>query len=226
MRKLSKLSFALLLALPWVAGCHSGDQGPSAEQTKLGAGAGTNSPRYTSQQPDYTSIRPVPSTDLGGGNNNGVTLPLRTDTLPNIDWDHPPADMIVVTVHFDFDQFNIQPDDRKLLEAAAKTIAADPTMRVVAVGHCDHFGSEQYNLALGDRRSNAVKAYLTRNGAGDGQTDILSRGKFGAVPDVAKNSPEAKNDRRVDVVKIPAGATLPLPMTATPASPAAPAIAP
>ncbi|HVU37700.1 MAG TPA: OmpA family protein [Opitutales bacterium] len=211
MRKLSQLSFALLLALPWMAGCHSGDQGPSAEQTKLANGSGMNNPRYTTPGPDYTNIRPVPS-DYNP-NNPAVTMPLRTDTLPNIDWDHPPADMVVVTVHFDFDQFNIQPDDRKLLEAAAKTIAADPTMRVVAVGHCDHFGSEQYNLALGDRRSNAVKAYLTRNGAGDGQTEILSRGKFGAVPDVGKNSPEAKNDRRVDVVRIPAGVTLPPPPT-------------
>jgi peptidoglycan-associated lipoprotein len=117
--------------------------------------------------------------------------------------------MILVTVHFDFDQFNIRSSDRPLLEAAAKVMAADPSIRVVAVGHCDHFGSEQYNLALGDRRANTVKGYLINNGAGSDQTEILSRGKFGAVPDVSKQSPEAQNDRRVDVVKIPAGVTVP-----------------
>lgn len=224
MRKLSTLTLALILALSGLTACSSGDQGPFKEGTI--SDPNSTRPGYIPNGGDRP-FNPRPGTGelIGplGPVNGGVTNPMRDTTLPNIDWDNPPADMVVVTVYFDFDQFNIQPDDRKLLEAAAKTLAGDPSMRVVAVGHCDHFGSEQYNLALGDRRSNAVKAYLTRNGAEAAQTEVLSRGNFGASPTATKNSPEAKHDRRVDVIKIPVGAVLPsgpppstVPVTAAP----------
>ncbi len=209
MRKLSTLTLALILALTGLAGCSSGDQGPSKEQTAANA----NAPFGPNYRPggDTSFSRGGQSEALTGplGMGNGVTNPMRDTSLANFDVDHPPADMVLVTVHFEFDQFNVSPDDRKLLEAAAKLVAADPTMRVVAVGHCDHFGSEQYNLALGDRRSNSVKGRLTLDGVNATQVEVLSRGNFGATPGVTKNSPEAKNDRRVDVLKIPAGAVLP-----------------
>ncbi len=209
MRKLSTLSLGVILMLPWLAGCNSGDTGPSKEQTvtapnptSVGNG-GRGNPIF--QNPG--SSEPLPGT--GGATQDNGLIGRTGPALPAIDWDHPPADMILVTVHFEFDQFNIRSEDRPLIEAAAKKLAADPTIQVVAVGHCDHFGSEQYNLALSDRRANSVKGYLINNGASDSQIQILARGKFGAVPDVGKNSPEAKNDRRVDVVMIPPGATLP-----------------
>jgi len=204
MRKLSTLSLAFILTLPWLAGCNHTDQGPSAEKTVTQAGGGMGK-GYNPNGSDQPFVRPGPPENI-----NSVTLPVRNADLPsNINWANPSADMILVSVHFEFDQFNIDTEDRPLLEAAAKKMAADPTMRVVAVGHCDHYGSEQYNLALSDRRANSVKGYLTRNGAGADQAEILALGKFSAVPDVKKNSPEAKNDRRVDVVIIPAGVTVP-----------------
>jgi len=206
MRKHYSLTIALLSLLPVLAGCHS-MQGPTKESTLTPPG--TTNPRYSSTQPDFSNPSTTvnePIQGIGNGNNPAS----RQDVLPGgIDWSHPPADLVLATVHFGFNEYNIGAADRKLLEAAAKSLAADPTIHVVAVGHCDWYGSEEYNLALGERRSNSVKNFLSKNAVAVAQIETLSFGQYGATPNVGKESAEAKNDRRVDLVKIPAGATLP-----------------
>lgn len=198
-------------------------QGPTKPDTVLPSGAGTGASNYRSPStPDFGNNGAATSEPIvaASGINDTTGVTERPDNnLPKIDWDHPPAEMILATVYFGFNQFNIEPSERSKLEAAAKALAADPTIHVVAVGHCDWYGSDQYNLVLSDKRSNTVKAYLAQLGAGASQADILARGKYGATPDVKKDSPQAKNDRRVDIVKIPAGVTLP--MGAPPSSDAA-----
>jgi peptidoglycan-associated lipoprotein len=219
MRKHYSLTIALVSLLPLLAGCHS-MQGPTKESTVTPPGTYNN--RYAQTQPDFSS----PSTTVNEpiqGIGNGNNPPSRGDILPGgIDWSHPPADLVLATVHFGFNEYNIGAADRKLLEAAAKTLAADPSIRVVAVGHCDWYGSEEYNLALGERRSNSVKSFLGKTGASATDVEILSMGQYGAAPNVGKESPEAKNDRRVDLVKIPAGATLPSGPPTAPGAAAAP----
>ncbi|HTB63540.1 MAG TPA: OmpA family protein [Opitutales bacterium] len=212
MRKPSQLITTIFLVLPLLAGCHP-MQSPTKDMTVTGPGSGPGS--YV--QPTQTRGGNRSGSDYGStvidnpnASANTTDLTVRPgDTLPPVDWDHPPADMIVATVYFGFDQFNIQPEYRTQLEAAAKVLAGDKTMQVVAVGHCDWYGSDQYNLALSDRRANSVKAYLTQLGADSSQAQVLARGKYGSVPDVKKDSSQAKNDRRVDIIKIPAGVTLP-----------------
>ena len=218
MSKLYQKTLALVLTLPLLTGCGSKMQEPNKGQTI------TPPNTYGSQFQPPGSDTAITSSIPGGGINDNPST--RGGDLPgNFDPNNPPADMILVSVHFEYDSFNILSTDRPLLEAAAKALAADPTAHVVAVGHCDWHGSDQYNLALGEKRSNSVKSYLTQKGSGAAAIEILSMGEYGATPDVAKNSPEAKHDRRVDVVKIPAGATLPSgppastePVAATPAT--------
>ncbi len=210
MRKPSRLISALFLTLPFLAGCHSGMQNPTALNTLTPAGPNQNRgyvPPYnaTSGGGGSEIITPVTNPNI----NEQTGLGQGGSALPNIDFNHPPADWILVTVHFGFDQFNLTHEDQALVAAAAKAMAADPTIRVVAVGHCDHYGSDQYNLSLSDKRANTVKAFLTQNGAVATQTEILAYGKYGSAPDVKKDAPEAKNDRRVDVIKIPANMALP-----------------
>jgi peptidoglycan-associated lipoprotein len=232
MRKHSQLFLALFITLSLLTGCASKMQSPAKSDTVTSPGAGGNTSRFSTpaNPSDFGNGGSTPAEPITPATIVNPDLTERSDNLPKIDWDHPPAELIVATVYFGFDQFNLSRDDpvthandQDLMATVAKALAADPTLHVVAVGHCDWYGSDQYNLALSDRRSNTVKGYLTQLGGGAGQTDILARGKYGATPDAKKNSPEAMHDRRVDVVKIPAGATLPLgaPPVAGAATPAA-----
>jgi len=68
----------------------------------------------------------------------------------------------VEAIYFDFDRSEIRADARPVLRANASAINANGEWGVVTVeGHCDERGSEEYNLALGERRANAVSRYLT-----------------------------------------------------------------
>jgi len=217
MRKHYQLTLALSFVLLLLGGC-KGMQSPDKSSTVTSPG--TFGPRYNpngdSAFVSPTNGEPINSISPADGTGRGDSLP------GNIDWSNPPANLVLATVHFGFNQYNIEAADRKLLDAAAKSLAADPTAHVVAVGHCDWYGSEQYNLALGERRSNSVKNFAAKSGASAAQIEILSMGQYGATPDVKKDSAEAKHDRRVDLVKIPTGVTLP---SGPPASAAAPVTA-
>ena len=63
------------------------------------------------------------------------------------------------TVYFDFDRFDIRADARPILRENAQAITAS-SAKVTIAGNCDERGSAEYNLALGERRANAVKRYL------------------------------------------------------------------
>jgi outer membrane protein OmpA-like peptidoglycan-associated protein len=228
MSKLSHLSFALLFVLPVFAGCHSGMDdatqipNPSLTQTGPGAGPRDNYVPPARPRPDSGNTNFVP----GGGetivvppNNDNTKLPDRPATNASDDFwkniNNPDPTLLLASVHFGFDQVTISdPAERAAVVAAAQKMAADPTIQVVAVGHTDSIGSDQYNLGLSDRRANTVKSYAERNGAKPNQTQILAQGSLNAAHDVKKDSAEAKHDRRVDFVMIPQG------VSATP--PAAP----
>jgi peptidoglycan-associated lipoprotein len=84
-------------------------------------------------------------------------------------------------VYFDYDKNDIRADGRDTLTKDADVIkrilAADPGFTIVIEGHCDERGSEEYNLALGDRRAIAVKEFLVQLGVPDGRLKTISFGK-------------------------------------------------
>lgn len=67
-------------------------------------------------------------------------------------------------VLFDFDKSDIRPDARDILKANADWIKANAKSKIQIEGHCDERGTNEYNLALGERRANAVKKYLVSLG--------------------------------------------------------------
>ncbi len=111
-----------------------------------------------------------------------------------------PAD-IMATVYFDFDQYGVRGSERGKLSNTASSLQGSG-IAVVAVGYTDWYGTEQYNLALAERRSQAVKSYLEGLGISASRVEILSMGKLQATPNVDKQSPEAQHDRRVDLIKM------------------------
>ena len=81
------------------------------------------------------------------------------------------------TVHFAFDHSMLDSTARKLLSKNAQWINAHPGVTVQIEGHCDARGSTEYNLALGERRARAVKAYLVSIGVGASRMTVISYGK-------------------------------------------------
>lgn len=86
------------------------------------------------------------------------------------------ADMTAM-VHFDFDQADIRSDDMAKLDRKAAILNANSGLRIRISGHADDRGSDEYNLALGNRRAAAAKRYLVSKGVSDGRIDIVSIGE-------------------------------------------------
>lgn len=84
---------------------------------------------------------------------------------------------MVNTVYFDFDKYNIKPDFAQSLDSHAEFLRAHPSFNVVIEGHADERGTPEYNIALGERRASAVKAYLQGRGVSATQMSIVSYGK-------------------------------------------------
>jgi len=79
--------------------------------------------------------------------------------------------------YFDFDRSAIREDTKQFLQEDAKLLAGHPEMKVKIEGHCDERGTVEYNLALGNRRADAVKRYLISLGVEASRISIISYGK-------------------------------------------------
>jgi peptidoglycan-associated lipoprotein len=80
-------------------------------------------------------------------------------------------------VFFDYDKSNVRDDARAPLQQNADWLKRWATTKITIEGHCDSRGSAEYNLALGERRANAVKDYLVSLGVGSDQILTVSKGK-------------------------------------------------
>jgi peptidoglycan-associated lipoprotein len=81
------------------------------------------------------------------------------------------------TIYFDFDKYNLRDDARATLDANAKILRDDPDMRIVIQGHCDERGTDEYNLALGERRAKSARDYLVKLGIDASKIDLISYGE-------------------------------------------------
>jgi peptidoglycan-associated lipoprotein len=81
------------------------------------------------------------------------------------------------SVHFDFDSFVIKAEFRPLIEAHARFLVQNPQMKMLIQGNTDERGSREYNLALGQKRADAVRQALTLLGVSDAQIESVSLGE-------------------------------------------------
>jgi peptidoglycan-associated lipoprotein len=84
---------------------------------------------------------------------------------------------MISDIYFDYDKYDVRPDQKPLIEKAADFLGSHPDLQVTIEGHCDSRGSEEYNLALGDSRANSVKTALIAAGANQAQFKTVSYGK-------------------------------------------------
>ncbi|MGH7673045.1 MAG: peptidoglycan-associated lipoprotein Pal [Gemmatimonadales bacterium] len=84
---------------------------------------------------------------------------------------------LAVMIHFDYDKSNIRSDDAGTLDEKVAILQANPNLRMRIHGHCDERGSDEYNLALGNRRAQSAKQYLVSHGIEPGRIDTQSWGE-------------------------------------------------
>ncbi|MEA1970403.1 MAG: OmpA family protein [Thermodesulfobacteriota bacterium] len=80
-------------------------------------------------------------------------------------------------IHFDFDNYDLKPESRELLEKLADWLSEHGDFEATIEGHCDNRGTAVYNLALGERRAEAAKAYLVNLGVTGTKITTISYGE-------------------------------------------------
>ncbi len=85
--------------------------------------------------------------------------------------------MVAAMIHFDYDKSNIRGDDAGTLDQKVAILQANPDLRIRIHGHCDERGSDEYNLALGNRRAQAAKQYLVSHGIDASRIETQSWGE-------------------------------------------------
>ena len=111
----------------------------------------------------------------------------------------PASPLAKRSIYFDFDSFTVRDDFRPTIEAHARFLVTNPQRRVVVQGNADDRGSREYNLALGQKRAEAVRKALSALGVAENQVEAVS---FGEEKPRATGADEASwaENRRADLV--------------------------
>jgi peptidoglycan-associated lipoprotein len=153
-----------------------------------------------------TTVTPARSTTYtitasGPGGNADATVSIAVNTPPPVT-EAPKTSSIdelflqeVADAYFDYDSAELRPDARQAIQKDAAFFKQYPTMRVTIEGHCDERGSTEYNLALGQRRANAVMQYLVSLGIPESRLNATSWGKEKPFCMEATEACYAKNRR-------------------------------
>ena len=104
-------------------------------------------------------------------------------------------------VYFDFNKSEIRSGDASTLNDQAAWLKRYANVTIVVEGHCDERGTREYNLALGERRANAVKEYLVGRGVSSNRIDTISYGKERPAVLGSNDSVWQQNRRGVSVIK-------------------------
>jgi peptidoglycan-associated lipoprotein len=131
-----------------------------------------------------------------------------------------PPEAILTTVYFEFDKYTVSATERAKVDAVAGRVKAT---EVIVAGYTDHFGTEEYNLGLSDRRAQSVRDYLVKLGANQGKAEIMALGSQHADKNAAGRQSGAK-DRKAVIVDVNYSGPVAAPAAAKPA--ARPAAAP
>ena len=108
------------------------------------------------------------------------------------------AQALAHVIYFDFDQSTIKPEFRIALNGHAAYLSQNPSAKIVLEGHADERGTREYNIALGERRGNAVSRYLVVQGVSIEAIEVVSFGEERPV-NSGSDSASLSENRRVEV---------------------------
>jgi peptidoglycan-associated lipoprotein len=80
-------------------------------------------------------------------------------------------------IHFKFDQYDLDDNSRAVLQKNAEYLKNNPNLHVEVQGHCDERGTNNYNIALGERRAHSTKKYLVAQGVNSRNVHVISYGE-------------------------------------------------
>ena len=181
-----------LLALPMMLAC-PGPKSPDVSGGPLdttntvydqagsdGAGKGMDSERVDTDPDSYYSGE-VATDDL-----DTVDHSSQSD-LPNLNWE---------PIYFQFDEASLTETAKQKLADYANRLINNPSLQVLLEGHCDEQGTEDYNLALGERRAQNVKRYLVERGVRESMMETVSYGELSPL-DLRHDESAWSRNRRV-----------------------------
>ena len=136
--------------------------------------------------------------DVDGANGSGGSGSGNFGSQP---WNDPKSPLFEKSVYFGFDEYTVQTKYQKMLSAHASYLKANSKQKIIIQGKTDERGTAEYNLALGQRRSDAVRKSLNLMGVSDDQMEAVS---FGKEKPKAEGDTEAAwaENRRADIVYI------------------------
>jgi peptidoglycan-associated lipoprotein len=104
-------------------------------------------------------------------------------------------------IHFEFDKYDLTPEARDIMAENARQLADRPEAVIKIEGHCDERGTEEYNLALGEKRAKTAKDYLVNYGIDESMISIVSFGESRPI-DPGQNEEAWAKNRRADFIVI------------------------
>ncbi|WP_158279940.1 OmpA family protein [Coraliomargarita sinensis] len=189
MNKHARIVFFLLAAALVFTGCTK-KQAP----TQLSGGV-------TGSQSDYGGDF-VPESGMGGDYGigaDGLEPRSGSDGISNGMYNgREMVEGVLPSIYFGFDSSSISAAERSKLQQAADYLEQNPSMGLLVEGHCDWYGTAEYNLALGDRRAESVSNYLGTLGITPLRVDKLSKGSLEATSGLSKS--QSSEDRRADLI--------------------------
>jgi len=149
--------------------------------------------------PDMESMEESLDTSMGDRENETVGPMVKNGKIVLPADDMSAGETLQGVFYFDFDQAIVRRTGHEELNKHAKVLSLDSEHRVRLEGHADERGTREYNLALGERRANAVRAYLVAQGAVRTQVEVISYGEEKPANNGHSESSWAEN-RRVEIV--------------------------
>ncbi|MGE3955769.1 MAG: OmpA family protein [Vicinamibacterales bacterium] len=156
---------------------------PSERQTQWTAG----------QQEGPVQATVTASDGKGGTASANVTIQVTRPPVRNYTFED---------VHFDFDRYTLRPEATRVLDEAVTALRENPDLRIEVEGHTCNIGTAEYNLALGDRRANAVREYLVSRGVQADRLRTISYGEERPKHDNAREETRRLNRRAALTVNV------------------------
>lgn len=153
-----------------------------ATNVSIAPEVGAVTPQGSTTVAPFSSVTyTITATGAGGNADASVHISVNQPPAPVVETPKPGFDELFLKemrdAFFDYDSAAIRPDARTVLQRDADFLKGYPNARFTVEGHCDERGSTEYNLALGQRRANAVKDYLVSLGIPSDHISTTSWGK-------------------------------------------------